>query len=107
MSDSKSVTTELVIAGFDDAFTAYLASAALARLKVELEMATNDIAAVIRKADGKIAVQQTINRDAGRNESSTPWERQPTSSLLLNHQQAWLPRPRRGRVLQSASIRLP
>ena len=38
-------------------------------------MATNDVAAVIRKADGRIAVQQTLSRNAGRNESSTSWNR--------------------------------
>ena len=74
MSHSKSVITELIVTGFDDAYTASLANAALARLQEELGMATNDVAAVIRKADGNIAVQQTLSRDAGRNESSTFWE---------------------------------
>ena len=66
--------TELIVTGFDDAHTASLANAALARLKEELGMATNDVAIIIRSADGNIAVQQTLSRDAGRNESSTFWE---------------------------------
>ncbi len=66
--------TELIVTGFDDAYTASLANAALARLQEELGMATNDVAVVIRRADGNIAVQQTLSRTAGRNESSTFWE---------------------------------
>ncbi len=74
MSHSKSVMTELIVTGFDDAYTASLANAALARLQEELGLAMNDVAAVIRRADGNIAVQQTLSRNAGRNESSTFWE---------------------------------
>ena len=37
-------------------------------------MATNDVAIVLRGADGTVAVQENLQRDAGRNESSTFWE---------------------------------
>ena len=66
--------TELIVTGFDDAYTACLTQAALARLQEELGLAMNDVAMVIRRADGNIALQQTLSRNAGRNEPSTFWE---------------------------------
>jgi uncharacterized membrane protein len=74
MSHSRSEITAVIVTGFDDAHTASLANAALARLHEELGLAMNDVAMIIRSADGKIAVQQTLGRNAGRNESSTFWE---------------------------------
>jgi len=66
--------TELIVAGFDDTHTVFLARAALARLQQEAGMATNDVAIVLRGADGTVAVQQNLQRDTGGNESSTFWE---------------------------------
>ena len=74
ISIAESVMTELIVTGFDEAYTASLVHAALARLQEELGLAMNDVAMVIRRADGNIAVQQTLGRRAARNEPSTFWE---------------------------------
>ena len=74
MTHTNAIMTELIVAGFDDTHTVFLARAALARLQKEAGMATNDVAIVLRGADGTVAVQQNLQRDAGRNESSTFWE---------------------------------
>jgi len=74
MTHTNAIMTELIVAGFDDTHTVFLARAALARLQNEAGMATNDVAIVLRGADGTVAVQQNLQRDAGRNESSTFWE---------------------------------
>jgi uncharacterized membrane protein len=66
--------SEIVVSGFGDTQTAYLARAALARLQKELGMATEDVAMVLRGVDGDVAVQQTLNRDTGRSELSTFWK---------------------------------
>ncbi len=81
MTDMKSTKTELIAIGFGDTHTVFLARAALARLlKEDLGMATDDVAIVLRGGDGNVAVQQTLSRDNGGNESSTFWE---TSADLL------------------------
>ena len=59
--------------GFGDTQTAFLARATLARLQRELGIATDELAMVLREADGSIAVQQILIRDTGRNKSSTFW----------------------------------
>ena len=74
MTDTKAVMSEIVVTGFGDTQTAYLARAALARLQKELGMATEDVAMVLRGVDGDVAVQQTLNRDTGRSELSTFWK---------------------------------
>jgi uncharacterized membrane protein len=74
MTDAKAVMGEIVVAGFGDTHTAFLARAALARLQKELGMATQDVAMVLRGADGDVAVQQTLRRDTGRSELSTFWK---------------------------------
>ena len=66
--------SEIVVTGFGDTQTAYLARAALARLQKELGMAPEDVAMVLRGVDGDVAVQQTLNRDTGRSELSTFWK---------------------------------
>jgi uncharacterized membrane protein len=68
------IVTELIVTGYGDVYTVFLARAALARLQEELGMTTDDVAMVLRGADGNVALQQTLNRHAGRNESSTFWE---------------------------------
>ena len=74
MFHAKSVMSELIVTGFDDTYTASLANAALARLREEMGLAMNDVTVVARRADGNIAISQTLSRDAGRNESSTFWD---------------------------------
>ena len=74
MTHTNAIVTELIVAGFDDTHTVFLARAALARLQKEAGMATNDVAIVLRGDDGNVAVQQNLQRNADRNESSTFWE---------------------------------
>jgi uncharacterized membrane protein len=70
MANTRVETDVIVVTGFGDIPTAFLALATLARLQRELGMATDDLALVLREADGSIAVQQTLLRGTGRNESS-------------------------------------
>jgi uncharacterized membrane protein len=81
MSDIKDVMSELIVTGFGNKYTVFLAHAALARLQEELGMTIDDVAVVLRGADGNVAVQQTLNRHAARNESSIFWE--TIADLLL------------------------
>jgi uncharacterized membrane protein len=68
--------TELIVAGFADTHTVFMARAALARLQQdELGLATDDVAMALRGSDGNVAVQQTLNRDAGEHEASKFWQR--------------------------------
>ena len=73
MTNTRAVTDEIIVTGFGDTQTAFLALATLARLQRELEMATDDLALVLREADGDIAVQQTLLRGTSRNKSSVLW----------------------------------
>ena len=73
MTNTRAVTDEIIVTGFGDTQTAFLALATLARLQRELEMATDDLALVLREVDGDIAVQQTLLRGTGRNKSSVLW----------------------------------
>ena len=73
MVNATELRDEIIMTGFGDTQTAYLARAALARLQRELGMATDDVAMVLREAEGSVAVQQVLHRDTGRNESSTFW----------------------------------
>jgi uncharacterized membrane protein len=71
---TKAIITELIVTGFGNTHTVFLARAALARLQEELEMAVDDVAMIVRGADGDFTVQQALKRDADRNGSSAFWE---------------------------------
>jgi len=73
MTNTRTATDEIIVTGFGDTQTAFLALATLARLQRELEMATDDLALVLREADGSIAVRRTLLRGTVKNESSTRW----------------------------------
>ena len=74
MTNTRTATDEIIVTGFGDTQTAFLALATLARLQRELEMATDDLALVLREPDGSIAVRQTLLRGTDKNESSTLWD---------------------------------
>ena len=74
MENTSLLRDEIIVAGFGDTQTAFLAHATLARLQRELGMATHDVAMVLREADGRIAVQQMLLRGTVKNESSTLWD---------------------------------
>ena len=54
MENTSSLIEEIVVTGFGDTQTAFLAQATLARLQRELRMAKDDVAMVLREADGRI-----------------------------------------------------
>jgi uncharacterized membrane protein len=68
------MSTELIMIGFDDTRTVFLARAALARQHEGFGMATEDAAMVLRTDDGSITVHQGLSRDGERNAPSTFWE---------------------------------
>lgn len=74
MSEADSIATELIVTGFHDTQTAFLARAAIAKMQSELEMAMDEVATVTRGKEGSISVQQSLNRDATKNEVSEFWE---------------------------------
>ncbi len=74
MAMKNAIITELVVTGFGNTHTVFLARAALARLQDELEMALDDVAVIVRGVDGDLTVQQALNRNAARNGASVFWE---------------------------------
>lgn len=71
---TKAIITELIVTGFGNTHTVFLARGALARLQEELGMAVDDVAVIVRGADGDLTLHQALNRNADRNESSAFWE---------------------------------
>jgi uncharacterized membrane protein len=53
--------SELIVAGFDDIQTAFLARAGLARLQKDLPLSGHDVAVVSREEDGRLTVREAIN----------------------------------------------
>ena len=66
--------SELIVSGFDDAHTAFLTRAALARLQKELGLSVYDLAMVTRGEDGRVAVQQVVDLDGSAAEGAILWE---------------------------------
>jgi uncharacterized membrane protein len=73
VSMNKAIITELVVAGFGNTHTVFLARAALARLQEELGMAVDDVAMIVRGDEGELTIQQALSRDAGKNGASAFW----------------------------------
>lgn len=67
--------TDLIIAGFADTHTVFLARAALARLQEdEFGIKWNDVTIALWGADGHVAVQQVPGRSAEDREVAENWE---------------------------------
>jgi len=66
--------SNLIVARFDDAHTAFLARAALARLQGELSLPGRDLAVVTREAGGEMALQEAIGLSGERELRPTYWE---------------------------------
>ena len=64
----------LIVAGFDDAHTAFLARAALARLQTELPLPGHDLALVTWAKGGEIALQEAIDLSGERKMHPTFWK---------------------------------
>jgi uncharacterized membrane protein len=52
--------SELVVAGFEDAHTAFLAGAALARMQKDLALNRQDVAVVTREESGAVSVREAV-----------------------------------------------
>ena len=90
--------TELIISGFEDAQTAFLARAALARVQMDPTLRTQDVAVVTRAESGEVAVHQAVaSADRGRDEK-TFWE--SLADVLFS------PSPALGNISESASRNL-
>ena len=66
--------SDLIVAGFGDAHTAFLARAALARLQGELSLPGHDLALMTREAGGEIALQEAIGLGGERETPPTFWK---------------------------------
>jgi uncharacterized membrane protein len=66
--------TDLIAAGYDDAHTAFLARAALARLQRELALSGRDLAVVIGEEGSEIALQEAIGLSGEREMHPTFWK---------------------------------
>ena len=73
--------SNLIVARFDDAHTALLARAALARLQRELPLPGRDLAVVTGEEGGEIVLQEAIGLGAERETHPTFWE--TLASLLF------------------------
>ena len=67
--------SDLIVAGFDDAHTAFLARAALARLQSELPLPGHDLALVTWAEGGEIALQEAVDLSDERKMHPTFWKR--------------------------------
>ena len=65
--------SDLIVAGFDGAHTAFLARAALARMQNELSLLGEDLAVVTRDAGGDITIQETTGLSGEREMHPTYW----------------------------------
>jgi uncharacterized membrane protein len=66
--------SKLIVARFDDAHTAFLARAALARLQKDLSLPARDLAVVTREEGGEILLQEAISLSGERAGQPTCWE---------------------------------
>lgn len=66
--------SELIVAGYDDAHTALLASAALARMEKELALNAHDMAVVSLEEDGVASVREAINLTVEKELHETLWK---------------------------------
>jgi uncharacterized membrane protein len=64
---------ELVIAGFDDDHTAFLARSALARLRTEINVDGHDLAVVTRESDGAVILREDVDLDAEQDGRPSFW----------------------------------
>ena len=66
--------SDLILAVFDDAHTAFLARAALARLQGELSLPGHDLAVVNREEGGEIVLQEAIGLSDERQMRPSYWK---------------------------------
>ena len=75
--------SDLIVAGFNDAHTAFLARAALARLQSELSLPGYDLAVVARTEGGQVTLQEAVDLGDERNMYPSFWK--TLVSLIFAH----------------------
>jgi uncharacterized membrane protein len=64
----------LVVAGFEDAHTAFLAGAALVRMQTDLALEKQDVAVVTREKNGAISVREAVEIVSGAEHHKAFWQ---------------------------------
>lgn len=77
--------SDLIAAVFDDAHTAFLARAALARLQTELSLPGHDLAVVTREKGGEIVLQEATVLNDDREMQPTCWKTLVSLLFAPNH----------------------
>lgn len=65
--------SELIVAGFADSHTAYLANAAFARLRDEIMTEGPGVAVIVRHMDGRITVRESIDLSSDADDHEAFW----------------------------------
>ena len=66
--------SELIVAGYEDVHTAFLASAALARMQKEFAMNRHDMAVVALEEGGEVSVREAVTVTEGEALHKTFWK---------------------------------
>ncbi|MGB6853345.1 MAG: DUF1269 domain-containing protein [Thermoanaerobaculia bacterium] len=66
--------SDLIVAGFNDAHTAFLARAALARLQGELSLPGHDLAVVTKEEGGETTLREAVSLSGAREMHPTFWK---------------------------------
>ena len=66
--------SDLVVVGFDNAHTAFLAAAALSRMEDELDLDEHDVAVVCRQEDGEVSVREAVEIAQGPEHHKAFWQ---------------------------------
>jgi uncharacterized membrane protein len=74
MAKEKTISSELIFIGFEDKPTAFLARASMARVQDEFGIQMQDMAIITKHANGGICLEQSLNRELGKNEPAVFWD---------------------------------
>ena len=66
--------SEFIVAGFDDAHTAYLVRGALARMQDEIPIEAHGVAVVQRREAGTVAIREALDASSDGELSETFWK---------------------------------
>jgi uncharacterized membrane protein len=65
---------DLLVAGFDDTHTAFLAAAALSRMQNEFALSGHDMAVVCRQENGEVSVREAVDITSGAEHHKAFWQ---------------------------------
>jgi uncharacterized membrane protein len=68
------MSDQIIVIGFDDPHTSFLARAALARLQKELGLPSHDLATINRGKEGEVDVHQSTNIGGGMDGRAAFWK---------------------------------